>query len=58
MRRLSIIQLILAMIAVPVAAQNNPYAIDDECYEYFLLTETLVNDTSSEAFEYANDALL
>lgn len=58
MRRLSIIQFILAMIAVPVAAQNNPYAIDDECYEYFLLAESLVSDTSSEAFEYANDALL
>lgn len=46
------------MIAVPAVAQNNPYAIDDECYEYFLLTESLVNDISSEAFEYANDALL
>lgn len=46
------------MIAVPVAAQNNPYAIDDECYEYFLLAESLVSDTSSEAFEYANGALL
>jgi signal transduction histidine kinase len=38
-----------------VHAQNNPYDIDDECYEYFQQAELLVG---KEGFQQANDALL
>jgi signal transduction histidine kinase len=40
---------------LPLAAQNNPYAIDDECYKYFKEAELLVG---KEGFEEVNNALL
>jgi len=39
-------------------AHENPYGIDAQCYDYFLMAESLVDDTSNNAFEVANDALL
>ena len=51
--------LILALAAaLPCFAEGNPYAIDQQCYEYFRMAENLVDDTSNNAFEVANDALL
>jgi len=45
--------------AIPCFAQgSNPYSIDPQCYDYFLMAESLVDDTSNNAFEVANDALL
>ncbi|MBR3563061.1 MAG: HAMP domain-containing histidine kinase [Bacteroidales bacterium] len=40
---------------LPLAAQNNPYAIDDECYKYFKQAELLVG---KEGFEEVNNELL
>ncbi len=45
----------LAGSVAPLAAQNNPYAIDDECYKYFQQAELLVG---KEGFEEVNNALL
>jgi len=51
--------LILALAAaLPCFAEGNPYAIDQQCYEYFRMAENLVDDLSNNAFEVANDALL
>ena len=44
--------------AIPCFAQENPYGIDAQCYDYFMMAESLVGDTSNNAFEVANDALL
>jgi len=44
--------------AVSAGAEDNPYGIDKECYEYFVMAENLIPDTSSDAFEVANEALL
>ncbi len=43
---------------LPLAAQNNPYEIDDECYKYFQEAENAVADVASDAFEKANKKLL
>ena len=43
---------------LPLAAQNNPYAIDDECHEWFMQAEHSVNDLDDDSFETANDRLL
>ncbi|MBP5559898.1 MAG: HAMP domain-containing histidine kinase [Bacteroidales bacterium] len=45
------------MMAVPLtlAAQNNPYNIDDECYRYFFQADRLI---AKEGFQAANDSLL
>ena len=40
------------------AAQNNPYLIDDVCYQYFNIGETLMDDLSNDAFDLAINALL
>lgn len=58
MKRLLAISILLAAAFTSALGQNNPYEIDDGCYEYFRMAEALVGDTSSEAFEYANAALL
>ena len=61
MKLLHLISLVfccMAAAAVPLAAQNNPYSIDQQCYEYFRMAENLVDDLSNNAFEVANDALL
>ena len=40
---------------LPVAAQNNPYEIDDECYKYFCESELLLGQAG---FDESNAALL
>ena len=45
----------LAGSVAPLAAQNNPYAIDDECYKYFQQAELLIG---KEGFEEVNNELL
>lgn len=50
--------IILGIAAIPCFAEGNPYAIDQQCYEYFRMAENLVDDLSNNAFEVANDALL
>ncbi len=58
MKHRLLISALLSLFALNVAAQTNPYGIDDKCYEYFRMAESLVPDTSNDAFDYANDALL
>ena len=57
-KTVSIILLALCCLAgsvAPLAAQNNPYAIDDECYKYFQQAELLIG---KEGFEEVNNELL
>ena len=58
MKRFALILAVLALAFITVRAQNNPYAIDDVCFEYFRMAETLVDDLTNDAFDIANDALL
>ena len=58
MKRLTTILIFVFSALSPVLGQNNPYGIDDTCYEYFQIAETMVSDTESDAFDYANNALL
>ena len=58
MKRLLLIVISLATVLSAAWAQNNPYAIDDVCYEYFKMSESLVDDLSNDAFDIANDAML
>ena len=52
--------MILCLLAafVPLAAQNNPFEIDDECYKYYQQAELSVGDVASDTFEKANAKLL
>ena len=43
---------------LPMAAQNNPYEIDDICYECLQRAEQTVDDLSTDDFEHANARLL
>ena len=58
LRHLIALVLCCTAAALPCFAGGNPYAIDQQCYEYFRMAENLVDDTSNNAFEVANDALL
>lgn len=58
MKRLTVIILTLFTALSFASGQNNPYGIDDTCFEYFQLAESLVGDTTTDAFEFANSALL
>lgn len=53
MKRLTVILLLLLAAVCSVRAQNNPYGIDNVCYEYFQICEGLVGETSNDAFEIA-----
>ncbi len=55
MRKVLIITLFALSAALGLAAQNNPYAIDDECYRYFQESEMLVG---KDGFEEASEALM
>lgn len=57
MKRLAILMMMLSL-ALPAAAQNNAYAIDDECFVYFTQSEHSVDDFESDAFETAQQQLL
>ena len=58
MKRIVLVISLLIGTMLAASAQNNPYAIDDKCYEYLQLTERLLDDLSHQAFEKANEALL
>lgn len=58
MKRLVSIAVLICSTLTSVFAQNNPYSIDDTCYEYFKMADKLVSETSTDAFEIANNALL
>ena len=58
MKRLVSIALIFCSALFTAFAQNNPYSIDDTCYEYFKMADKLVSETDTDAFEIANNALL
>lgn len=55
---LIVLSAMLALAPFSAGAEGNPYGIDQQCYEYFVMAENLVSDTSNEAFEVANEALL
>lgn len=58
-KRLAIGLLGLLLAAVlPLAAQDNPYEIDNECYTYYQQAEQSVADVGSDTFEKANEKLL
>ena len=48
----------LLSVFLPLAAQNNPYEIDDVCYECLQRAEQTVDDVVSDDFEQANARLL
>lgn len=54
MRRLFLILGVLVM-TVTASAQNNPYDLDDECYELFLQADNLAG---KDGFKDAGDALI
>ena len=58
MKRFAAAFLFALAALLPLAAQNNPYEIDDECYKYFVQAENTVTDVTSDAFEKANKKLL
>jgi hypothetical protein len=58
MKRLVSIAVLICSTLLSAFAQNNPYAIDDTCYEYFKMAEKLIADTDTDAFDIANNALL
>ena len=45
----------LLALALPLAAQNNPYNINDECYSYYEKAESIVGQPG---FDKVNEALL
>ena len=55
MRRLVLVLSAFLAAALSAHAQNNPYAIDDECYAYFSRAEELAG---TPGFEEASNALL
>ena len=55
MKRLALIFSFLLAALAPAVAQNNPYEIDDRCYEFFSRTEKLMG---KEGFRQVNDSLL
>lgn len=55
MKRIFLIALLVACVVLPVRAQNNPYGLDDDCYELFQQAELFVG---KDGFQEANDALL
>ena len=55
MKHFPIVLLLLLATFLPLAGQNNPYELDDECYPLFQKAETLVG---KEGFEEVNAAFL
>ena len=50
--------ILLLSAFLPLAAQNNPYEIDDICYESLQRAEQTVDDLNTDEFEQANARLL
>lgn len=55
MKKTAFIALLLLWPFLNLASQNNPYALNDECYKYFTQVELLIG---KEGFDEANAALL
>ncbi len=55
MKRLLLILPALVLLMLPLPAQNNPYALDDECYDLFQQAEGLVG---TEEFDAVNEKFL
>ena len=55
MKRFPIVLLLLLAAFLPLAGQNNPYELDDECFKYFEQAELLAG---KECFDEVNEALL
>ncbi len=49
MKRLLLILPALVLLMLPLPAQNNPYALDDECYDLFQQAEGLVGTAEFDA---------
>jgi len=49
---------VLLSVTLPLAAQNNPYEIDDVCYEYLQRGELTVDNLDTDEFEQVNARLL
>lgn len=49
---------LLLSVTLPLAAQNNPYEIDDVCYEFLQRVEQTVDNLSTDEFEQVNARLL
>ena len=58
MKKLAAILSILLCGAFYAGAQNNSYAIDDECFTYFMAAEHSIDDFESDEFEVAVQQLL
>ena len=58
MKKISAILAVLLLAAWGAGAQNNPYAIDDECYKWFLAAEQALDDFETDAFEKGQQKLL
>ena len=55
MKRFTTVLIFLLAVLLPLAGQNNPYELDDECYPLFQQAELLVG---KEGFEEVNAAFL
>ncbi len=55
MKRFSLILALVLAAALPLAGQNNPYDIDDECHRLFSRAEVLLGQ---QGFKEVNDSLL
>ena len=55
---ITLVLVLICAVFLPLSAQNNPYAIDDECHKWFMQAELSVNDLDDDSFETANDRLL
>ena len=55
MKRFATVLILLLAVLLPLAGQNNPYELDDECYPLFQKAELLVG---KEGFEEVNAAFL
>ena len=58
MKKLLSTLLTVLAAAFMAGAQDNPYAIDNECYTHFMIAENTVDDLSSDDFDLANQRLL
>jgi len=55
MRKTLILLTALLAFVLPASSQNNPYELDDECYDLYIQAETLAG---KEGFKEVNEALL
>lgn len=58
MKKISAIIVAIFLATFWAGAQNNPYAIDDECYSWFKEAEQTVDDLETDNFDKAQQKLL